>query len=200
MEEIKLFGISGEFIVFGAVILGIALFSSKKVQIVATGLVILIAYKFLTHSPFHNLNCDLYVQLINLFGLITGFTIMAKHFEQSGFPKLIPEYLPNGWQGPFILLICIGILSTFLDNIAAALIGAEISRNIFNNKVHIGYIAAIVAASNAGGAFSVIGDTTTTMMWLAGIPWDHIIRAFIGSAVAILFCSARREVKALFVR
>ena len=40
---------------------------------------------------------------------------------------------------------------------------------MFRGQVHIGYLAAIVAASNAGGAGSVIGDTTTTMMWLAGV-------------------------------
>ena len=40
---------------------------------------------------------------------------------------------------------------------------------MFRGKVHIGYLAAIVAASNAGGAGSVVGDTTTTMMWIAGV-------------------------------
>lgn len=196
MQAIRPFGISFEFIIFGAIILGIAVFSSKRVQIVVWGVLILIVYKILVHSSFGNLNCELYVQLINLFGLITGFTVMAKHFENSGFSKRIPHYLPHGWLGPFVLLMSIGFISTFLDNILAALIGAEIAKKIFNEKVHIGYVAAIVAAANAGGAFSVIGDTTTTMMWLAGVPWDHIIRAFIASAVAILFCgyfAARKQ-------
>ena len=38
---------------------------------------------------------------------------------------------------------------------------------MFRGKVHPGYLVAIVAASNAGGAGSVIGDTTTTMIWIA---------------------------------
>jgi Na+/H+ antiporter NhaD/arsenite permease-like protein len=53
-------------------------------------------------------------------------------------------------------------LSSFLDNIAAALIGGAMAHQLFRAKVHIGYLAAIVAASNAGGSFSVVGDTTTT--------------------------------------
>jgi Na+/H+ antiporter NhaD/arsenite permease-like protein len=63
-----------------------------------------------------------------------------------------------------VLLVMIFVLSSFLDNIAAALIGGTIARAVFRNKVHIGYLAAIVAASNAGGLGSVVGDTTTTMM------------------------------------
>ena len=43
------------------------------------------------------------------------------------------------------------------------------AREVFRGKVHIGYLAAIVAASNAGGAGSVVGDTTTTMMWIDGV-------------------------------
>jgi Na+/H+ antiporter NhaD/arsenite permease-like protein len=44
------------------------------------------------------------------------------------------------------------VLSSFLDNIAAALIGGRWRATVFRHKVHIGYLAAIVAASNAGGS------------------------------------------------
>ncbi|MBL8483445.1 MAG: citrate transporter, partial [Rhodocyclaceae bacterium] len=53
-------------------------------------------------------------------------------------------------------------------------------------KVHIGYLAAIVAASNAGGAFSVVGDTTTTMMWIAGVSPLSVFEAILPSAVALV--------------
>ncbi|HMT30452.1 MAG TPA: citrate transporter, partial [Bacteroidia bacterium] len=58
---------------------------------------------------------------------------------------------------------------------------------VFKGKVHIGYIAAIVAASNAGGAGSVVGDTTTTMMWIDGVSAFDVTHAFIASFAAILF-------------
>jgi Na+/H+ antiporter NhaD/arsenite permease-like protein len=51
--------------------------------------------------------------------------------------------------------------------------------------VHIGYLAAIVAASNAGGAFSVVGDTTTTMMWISGVHPSSVFEAVLASAVAL---------------
>jgi len=45
-----------------------------------------------------------------------------------------------------LLLVFVCVISSFLDNIAAALIGGAIAIVVFKNRVHIGYIAAIVAA------------------------------------------------------
>ncbi len=78
-------------------------------------------------------------------------------------------------------------MSAFLDNIAAALIGGTIALVVFKHKVHIGYIAAIVAASNAGGAGSVVGDTTTTMMWIDGVSAFNVLHAFVPATFAFLF-------------
>jgi Na+/H+ antiporter NhaD/arsenite permease-like protein len=80
------------------------------------------------------------------------------------------------------------VLSSFLDNIAAAMIGGTMALTVFRKKVHIGYLAAIVAASNAGGAGSVVGDTTTTMMWIAGIPAIQVLDAYVAAAVALVIC------------
>jgi Na+/H+ antiporter NhaD/arsenite permease-like protein len=82
--------------------------------------------------------------------------------------------------------VLVWLLSGFLDNIAAAMIGGAIAHTVFKGKVHIGYLAAIVAASNAGGAGSVVGDTTTTMMWIAGISPLEVLEAYIAAAVALV--------------
>ena len=97
---------------------------------------------------------------------------------------MLPRFLPDDWKGWFVLLVLVFVLSSFLDNIAAAMIGGAIAHTVFRGKVHIGYLAAIVAASNAGGAGSVVGDTTTTMMWIAGISPLEVLEAFIAAAVA----------------
>ena len=55
---------------------------------------------------------------------------------------------------------------------------------MFRGKVHIGYLAAIVAASNAGGSGSVVGDTTTTMMWVSGVSPLFVLEAYIAAVVA----------------
>jgi Na+/H+ antiporter NhaD/arsenite permease-like protein len=85
-----------------------------------------------------------------------------------------------------VLLALIFALSAFLDNIAAALIGGTIAGTVFRGRVHIGYLAAIVAASNAGGAGSVVGDTTTTMMWIDGVAAISVLPAFIAAFAALV--------------
>jgi Na+/H+ antiporter NhaD/arsenite permease-like protein len=104
-----------------------------------------------------------WVILANLFLLLMGFALLSRPFEESKLPDLMPAFLPDDWKGAFLLLVVVAVLSSFLDNIAAALIGGVMAREVFRGKVHIGYLAAIVAASNAGGAGSVVGDTTTMM-------------------------------------
>src|SRR5204862_18980 len=118
-------------------------------------------------------------------GLLLGFALLSNHFEESKIPAVLPRFLPDDWKGGFVLLIMIFVLSSFLDNIAAALIGGVMAREVFRKKVHIGYLAAIVAASNAGGAGSVVGDTTTTMMWIAGVSPLSVVEAYVAVSVAI---------------
>jgi len=114
-----------------------------------------------------------------------GFALLSRHFEKSHVPVALPKYLPHDWKGGFILLVIVWILSSFLDNIAAALIGGAMALQLFRAKVHLGYLAAIVAASNAGGAWSVLGDTTTTMMWIAGVSPIQVFHAIIAATVAL---------------
>jgi Na+/H+ antiporter NhaD/arsenite permease-like protein len=84
-------------------------------------------------------------------------------------------------------LLIVFVLSSFLDNIAAAVIGGTMASAVFRGKVHLGYIAAIVAASNAGGSGSVVGDTTTTMMWIAGVAPIEVLHAYVAAVVAVIF-------------
>jgi hypothetical protein len=57
---------------------------------------------------------------------------------------------------------------------------------VYRHKVHIGFLAAIVAASNAGGAGSVVGDTTTTLMWIGGVKAAAVFPAFIAAFASLL--------------
>ena len=189
-----LFGIRIEFIFFALTLLGVALFHRYTLYVALTGLVVITGYKllFTTYDvPAHFLGGGgdegEWGLILNLLGLLVGFALLAKHFEDSQLPELLPRWLPNDWRGGFVLLLLVCFISSFLDNIAAAMIGGTVAKVVYKNKVHVGYLAALVAASNAGGAGSVVGDTTTTMIWLDGVnPWD-VTHAFVGSAVAILF-------------
>ncbi|GBL44911.1 putative transport protein [Sulfuriferula multivorans] len=180
-------GIPVEFILFALTLLGVAVLHRHNLPIALAGLAAIGAYKWLAQDyalALHFLHE--WKLVLNLLGLLLGFAILAKHFEDSGVPDLMPRILPDDWKGGFVLLILVALMSTFLDNIAAAILGGVVARKVFNGRVSVGYLAAIVAASNAGGAGSVVGDTTTTMMWIAGVPALHVADAFIASSVALL--------------
>jgi Na+/H+ antiporter NhaD/arsenite permease-like protein len=187
-------GIPVEFVFFVATLLGVALFHHYTMPIAVAGAAIIALYK-IVFSPFRtgaglggffgHLGHE-WVILANLFMLLLGFGLLARYFEESRVPAILPKYLPNGWLGGFVLLVLVFFLSSFLDNIAAAMIGGAIAATVFRGNVHIGYLAGIVAASNAGGAGSVVGDTTTTMMWISGISPLEVLEAGLGAFVALL--------------
>jgi len=191
-----LFGIPLDFILFAATLAGVALFHHHTLRVALVGLAAISAYKVLftgfREGPgIGGLAAHLgheWVILTNLFFLLTGFALLSRHFEKSHVPVILPRFLPADWKGAFVLLVMIFVLSSFLDNIAAALIGGAMAHQLFKAKVHIGYLAAIVAASNAGGAGSVVGDTTTTMMWLDGVSPIDVFDAYVAASVALVIC------------
>jgi Na+/H+ antiporter NhaD/arsenite permease-like protein len=176
-----------EFIIFALTLVGVALIHKHPMRVSLSGLSALLVYKLVfTHFNLGSHLLHEWEILINLFGLLLGFAILARHFEESHIPEVLPNYLPDDWKGGFMLLVIIFILSSFLDNIAAAMIGGTIALTVFKRKVHIGYLAAIVAASNAGGSGSIVGDTTTTMMWIDGVNAFDVVPAYVGAGIALL--------------
>ena len=183
-----------EFILFALTLVGVAVFHKATTWVAAIGLLSILTVKFI-FLPKFSLTTHLFggahgegewQVLLNLAGLILGFGILAKHFEDSKLPEIIPHYLPADWRGGFILLVIIFIISSFLDNIAAAMIGGAIAHVVFKGKIHIGYLAAIIAASNAGGSGSVVGDTTTTLMWIDGVAPFDVLHAYLAAICALL--------------
>ncbi len=187
-------GIPIDFVLFALTLLGVAVFHHYTLPVALTGLATITVYKlvytgFKDGPGFGGLLSHLHhewVILANLLCLLVGFALLSNHFEKSHAPEILPRFLPDDWKGCFVLLVLVWILSGFLDNIAAALIGGAIAATVFRRKVHIGYLAAIVAASNAGGAGSVVGDTTTTMMWLDGVSPLDVLPAYVAAAAALL--------------
>jgi Na+/H+ antiporter NhaD/arsenite permease-like protein len=193
-QPVFVFGIPVDFILFGLTLAGVAIFHHKTLQVALTGLAVVTVYKLLftgfrQGEGLSGLVLQLHhewVTLATLFLLLMGFAILSRHFENSRIPDEMPAFLPNGWGGGLALLAIVFVLSGFLDNIAAALIGGTMARHVFKGKVHIGYLAAIVAASNAGGSGSVVGDTTTTMMWIDGVSPLRVIEAYVAAIAGFL--------------
>lgn len=204
------YGIRYEMIIFALMLVGVAVFYTKTMKVAIIGLLSLCFYKYEFTDGFSVIkkligyvNTDgqfvsgSWNTYLNLALMLPGFSVLAKVFEDSKLPSIIPRFLPKGHWGGFALLLCIFVLSTFLDNIAAAMIGGSIAMIVFKGKVHIGFVAAICAASNTGGAGSVVGDTTTTLIWIFGKDPLVLAQAFLPATVAILvvayFASKQQE-------
>jgi Na+/H+ antiporter NhaD/arsenite permease-like protein len=188
--------VPAEFLIFGLTLLGVALSHERALEIAAAGLAAIVAWKlgvagFDEGPGVHGLLAHLtreWSVLANLAALLLGFALLSRHFEDSHLPRRLPNLLPDDWRGGFVLLVLVFLLSAFLDNIAAALIGGTVARDVFRERVHTGYVAALVAASNAGGSGSVIGDTTTTMMWIDGVQPHELLRAYVAAVLALVVC------------
>ena len=206
-----LYGVRYELIIFGAMLVGVAIFYKKTMNVAIIGLLSLCFYKYEFVDGFSVISKLLghyndkgefvfgsFNTYLNLALMLPGFALLANLFEESKLPAILPRYLPNNFLGGVILLLMIFILSSFLDNIAAAMIGGSLAMTLYKGNVHIGFVAAICAAANAGGAGSVVGDTTTTLIWIYGKDPLVLAHAFIPATVAILvvaFFASRQQQK-----
>ena len=141
-QPVFVFGIPVDFILFGLTLAGVAIFHHKTLQVALAGLAVVTVYKlrftgFRQGEGLSGLVLQLqheWVVLANLFLLLMGFAILSRHFENSRIPDEMPAFLPDGWSGGLALLAIVFVLSAFLDNIAAALIGGTMARHVFKGK------------------------------------------------------------------
>lgn len=191
---ISLFGVPFEFVLFGLTLLGIALFHKRSLEISVSGLLIILAFEaFVTAFPtgtgaealLAHLEHE-WVIITNLLLLLIGFEVLSNQFERSNVSDHLPNLLPDDWTGGLALLAIVFVMAAFLDNIAAAVLGGVMARHVYRGRVGVAFLAAIVASSNAGGAGSVIGDTTTTMMWLNGVSAWTVLPAYVAAVPAFL--------------
>lgn len=166
---------------FFVMLLGLLVLHHRKLPIACAGFVFLSAAYAAEHgsgalvahlSEHHRSHL-----LLNIFLVIPGFSIVAAAFERCGIVEKITKRVTTVTG----LLWVVFFLSIWLDNIAAAMIGgillADHSRGRRPPFMHL---VGIICASNLGGAGSVIGDTTTVMLFMST---DPVISAFeIGKA------------------
>ena len=103
--------------------------------------------------------------LIFLVGAMTIVEI-TDHF--NGF-QAIKRVIKTNSKGTLLWIVCIlgFILSAIIDNLTATIVLITILRKIVkDNNLRIWYAGMIIVAANAGGAWSPIGDVTTTMLWM----------------------------------
>ena len=125
-----------------------------------------------------------------LFFLLGAMTIVELIDAHQGF-KIITDQISS--KKSVTLLWTISLLAFFLssvlDNLTTAIVMISLLRKIVSDTEQRKFFAGIVIiAANAGGAWSPIGDVTTTMLWIGGqITPLHIMRSlFIPSLVSLV--------------
>lgn len=105
-----------------------------------------------------------------LFFLLGAMTIVELIDAHQGF-KIITNRIKTKDSRKLLWIIAIltFFLSALLDNLTTSIVMVSLLRKLVHDKEQRLFFAGIVIiAANAGGAWSPIGDVTTTMLWIGG--------------------------------
>ncbi len=125
-----------------------------------------------------------------LFFLLGAMTIVELIDAHDGF-EIIIEKIKTEKQSKLVWSIALitFFLSAALDNLTTTIVMVSLLRKLIPNKKERWLLAGLVVISaNAGGAWSPIGDVTTTMLWIGGqvTTWNIMIKTFIPSLVCMI--------------
>lgn len=96
--------------------------------------------------------------IVELIDAHDGFDIISSSIKTTNKKRLL-----------WIIAIIAFFLSAVLDNLTTTIVLISLTAKlIHDNKDRLIFAAMIVIAANAGGAWSPIGDVTTTMLWIGG--------------------------------
>ncbi len=116
--------------------------------------------------------------IVELIDVFNGFDIITARITQTNKVKLL-------WIVSFITFV----LSAILDNLTTTIVIISLLRKLIkDDKDRLFFAGITVIAANAGGAWSPIGDITTTMLWIGGqiTSYNIIVRLFLPSLVCLV--------------
>ncbi|HMG90475.1 MAG TPA: sodium:proton antiporter NhaD [Chryseolinea sp.] len=125
-----------------------------------------------------------------LFFLMGAMTIVEIVDAHEGF-RFITDRISTKNPKKLLWIICwvTFFLSSVLDNLTTAIVMVSLIRKLIPNKeMRLFFAGMIIIAANAGGAWTPIGDVTTTMLWIGGqISTASIMKVvFIPSVICML--------------
>ncbi len=126
-----------------------------------------------------------------LFFLLGAMTIVEIVDSHDGFEPIVSRIRTDSSRKLlWIMSILAFVLSGILDNLTTTIVLVSLLRKLVEDKHERWlYACVVVIAANAGGAFTPIGDVTTTMLWIGGqiTPQNVITKLFLPSLVCMLF-------------
>jgi Na+/H+ antiporter NhaD/arsenite permease-like protein len=130
-----------------------------------------------------------------LFFLMGAMTIVEIIDAHDGF-EVITSRITTTNKIKLLWIICAlsFFLSAVLDNLTTTIVMVSLLRKLIDNKNdRLFFVGMVVIAANAGGAWSPIGDVTTTMLWIGGqitagnIMYKLIVPSLVSLIVPMLF-------------
>lgn len=116
--------------------------------------------------------------IVELVDAHDGFLVITNRIRTSNMRKLL-----------WVISLLAFFLSAVLDNLTTAIVMVSLLRKLIDKKEQrLMFCAIVIIAANAGGAWSPIGDVTTTMLWIGGqiTPANIMIKLFIPSLVSLI--------------
>jgi Na+/H+ antiporter NhaD/arsenite permease-like protein len=116
--------------------------------------------------------------IVELMDAHQGFEIITSKIRETNKVKLL-----------WIVSLITFFLSAILDNLTTTIVMVSLLRKLIkDDKDRLFYTSLVIIAANAGGAWSPIGDVTTTMMWIGGqiTAWNIVLKLFLPSLICIV--------------
>ena len=116
--------------------------------------------------------------IVELIDVHDGFNLITNRITQTNKRKLL-------WIVSFITFL----LSPLLDNLTTTIVMVSLIRKLMQEREdRLLFVGMVIIAANAGGAWSPIGDVTTTMLWIGGqiTAFNIIIQLILPSLVCLL--------------
>jgi Na+/H+ antiporter NhaD/arsenite permease-like protein len=125
-----------------------------------------------------------------LFFLLGAMTIVEVIDSHGGF-AIITDSIGTRSKSKLLILITIitFFLSAILDNLTTAIVmSSMIGKILTDKKERLWFVSMIIIAANAGGAWSPLGDVTTTMLWIGGqiTALNIVVKTFLPSVIIAL--------------
>ncbi|NLO70137.1 MAG: sodium:proton antiporter [Porphyromonadaceae bacterium] len=125
-----------------------------------------------------------------LFFLMGAMTIVELIDSYNGF-EVITEKIKATKKTSLLWIISLltFFLSAILDNLTTTIVMVSLLRKLIKDQdTRLFYVGIVIIAANSGGAWSPIGDVTTTMLWIGGqiSAGNIIIRTFLPSLISLI--------------
>ena len=144
---------------------------NKTASALVTGVLVWLVFAFVkAPADFGLLSHHLASTSEILFFLLGAMTLVELVDAHQGF-RFVSQWIrtKNPVQMLWVVALITFFLSAVLDNLTTAIVMVTLLRKLISEKETRKYFVGIVViAANAGGAWSPIGDVTTTMLWIGG--------------------------------